>query len=161
MVSVDEGQNFGVVVDFAHTPNSFETLLADMRKQTKKPHRLIVMFGSAGRRDEAKRAIQGEIAGKYADLVVITEEDDRDIDGQQIMEQIADGAQQSGKVKQKDLFLVHDRVAAIKFSLSQAKAGDTVMMLGKGHEKTIERADGEHPWDEVDEVKRALKALQK
>jgi UDP-N-acetylmuramoyl-L-alanyl-D-glutamate--2,6-diaminopimelate ligase len=160
MMNIDEGQNFSVVVDFAHTPNSFETLLSDMRQQTKKPRRLIVMFGSAGRRDEAKRAIQGEIAGKYADMVVVTEEDDRDIDGQQIMEQIASGAEKSGKAKQKDLFLIHDRVEAIKFSLEQAKKGDVVMLLGKGHEKTIERADGEHPWDEVGEARQALKRLK-
>ena len=116
------------------------------------------MFGSAGRRDESKRAIQGEIAGKYADIVVITEEDDRDIDGQEIMKQIADGAEKSGKRLDKDLFKVHDRAAAIEFTLAQAKgSGDVVMLLGKGHEKTIERADGEHPWDEVKVVRDALR----
>lgn len=157
MTAITEGQDFSVVVDFAHTPDSFEKLLADMRHQTPKDNKLIVMFGSAGRRDEGKRFTQGEIAGKYADLVVVTEEDDRDIDGQLIMSQIAEGAERSGRVRDKDLFLVHDRIEAITFSVNHAAKGDTVMLLGKGHEKTIERADGEHPWDEVGEAKRAIK----
>jgi UDP-N-acetylmuramoyl-L-alanyl-D-glutamate--2,6-diaminopimelate ligase len=158
MTSVEEGQEFGVVVDFAHTPDSFEKLLSDMRQQIKKPHRLIVMFGSAGRRDEKKRAIQGAIAGKYADLVVVTEEDDRDIDGMEIMNTIAGGAEQSGKQRGSDLQLIHDRVEAINYAIGQAKKGDVVMLLGKGHEKTIERAEGEHPWDEVGEAKKAIAA---
>jgi UDP-N-acetylmuramoyl-L-alanyl-D-glutamate--2,6-diaminopimelate ligase len=119
--------------------------------------KLIVMFGSAGRRDEAKRAIQGELAGKYADEVIITEEDDRDVDGVQIMNQIAAGAEKAGKKRDKNLFLVHDRTEAIQFTLSRAKKGDTVLLLGKGHEKTIERADGAHPWDEIGTTHAALK----
>ncbi|HEX5448195.1 MAG TPA: UDP-N-acetylmuramoyl-L-alanyl-D-glutamate--2,6-diaminopimelate ligase [Candidatus Saccharimonadales bacterium] len=157
MSRIDEGQGFDVIVDFAHTPDSFEKLFADLRPAVK--GKMIAMFGSAGRRDEAKRATQGELAGKYCDEVVVTEEDDRDIDGQKIMEQIAGGAKKAGKVQDKNLFLVHDRAEAIKFTLSRAKKGDTVLFLGKGHEKTIERADGDHPWDESAEVRRALKEL--
>jgi len=156
MTSIKQGQNFSVIVDFAHTPASFEKLLNDMRTKMKEPHRLVVMFGSAGRRDEAKRATQGQIAGTYADEVVVTEEDDRDIDGELIMDQIASGAKKAGKVKDKDLFLVHNRSEAIRFAIGRAKPGDTVMLLGKGHERTIERADGEHPWDEVGEARAAI-----
>lgn len=159
MTFIDEGQDFSVIVDFAHTPDSFEKLLSDMRKATVNPSRLLVLFGSAGRRDEVKRAKQGTIAGTYADLVVVTEEDDRDVDGHKIMQQIAEGAETSGKVRDKDLFCIHNRVEAINFIIKQAKKGDTVMLLGKGHEKTIERADGEHLWDEVGEAKAALNAL--
>jgi UDP-N-acetylmuramoyl-L-alanyl-D-glutamate--2,6-diaminopimelate ligase len=154
MTRVDEGQDFDVIVDFAHTPDSFEKLFKDIKPVVK--GRLIVLFGSAGRRDEAKRAAQGELAGKYADLVVITEEDDRDVDGQKIMEQIAWGAEKAGKTKDKDLFLVHDRTEAIEYAVGMAKKGDTVMLLGKGHEKTIERKDGEHPWDELTTAQKAL-----
>jgi UDP-N-acetylmuramoyl-L-alanyl-D-glutamate--2,6-diaminopimelate ligase len=157
MTRVDEGQDFSVVVDFAHTPDSFEKLLSDMKKSAK--GRLIVVFGSAGRRDEAKRPLQGASAGKYADLVVITEEDDRDVDGAEIMKQIAAGAEREGKVRDKDLFLVHDRVEAINYAIGLASKGDTVMLLGKGHEKTIERADGEHPWDEIGEARKAIQKL--
>jgi len=154
MTIIDEGQNFDVIVDFAHTPDSFEKLFKDLKPVVK--GKLIVMFGSAGRRDEAKRAVQGNLAGKYADTVVITEEDDRDIDGNEIMNQIAEGAKKAGKKLDKDLFMILDRTAAINFAIQKAQPGDTVLLLGKGHEKTIERADGEHPWDEITTTKKAL-----
>lgn len=159
MDPIDEGQDFSVIVDFAHTPDSFEKLFKDLKPSVK--GRLIVMFGSAGRRDQAKRAIQGRLAGKYADEVVITEEDDRDVDGMEIMKMIATGAEGAGKKQGRDLFLVHNRSEAISFALGRAKKGDTVLLLGKGHEKTIERADGEHNWDEISEARRVLKKLTK
>ena len=112
---MDEGQDFSVIVDFAHTPDSFEKLFKDIRPVVK--GKLIVLFGSAGRRDEAKRAVQGRLAGQYADEVVVTEEDDRDMDGQQIMEQIAAGATEAGKVRHKNLFLVHDRTEAMSIAI--------------------------------------------
>lgn len=123
--------------------------------------KLIVMFGSAGRRDEKKRAVQGRLAGKYADDVIITEEDDRDIDGYGIMQEIAAGAKKAGKVEERDLFLIHDRTEAIGFALRRAGKGDTVLLLGKGHEKTIERADGEHTWDEMGTARKALRSMTK
>ena len=158
MTTIDEGQDYSVIVDFAHTPDSFEKLFKDLRPVV--TGKLIVLFGSAGRRDEAKRAIQGKLAGEYADEVVVTEEDDRDIDGVEIMNQIASGAEAAGKVRDKDLFLVHDRTGAINFAVGRAAGkGDTVLLLGKGHEKTIERADGEHAWDEIGTAHAAVKQL--
>ncbi len=157
MTRIDEGQDFDVIVDYAHTPDSFEKLFKDLKPVVK--GKLIVMFGSAGRRDEAKRAVQGKIAGQYADEVVITEEDDRAIDGLEIMNQIAGGAESAGKVRDKDLFLVHDRAEAIKFAVKRAGKHDTVLLLGKGHEKTIERANGENPWDEIGTAHAALKHM--
>lgn len=159
MTTVDGGQDFSVVVDFAHTPDSFEKLFKDIKPAG--DGKLIVMFGSAGRRDKAKRAKQGELAGIYCDEVIITEEDDRDEDGLQIMEAIAAGAKKAGKEHGKDLFLVHDRTEAIKFTLGKAQKGDTVLLLGKGHEKTIERADGEHPWDEITAARQILRVQLK
>lgn len=154
MTRIDEGQNFDVIVDFAHTPDSFEKLFIDLKPVVK--GKLIVMFGSAGRRDEAKRGVQGSLAGKYADEVIITEEDDRDIDGLEIMNQIAKGAEKAGKHRDEDLFLVHDRTEAIKFTIGRGKPGDTVLLLGKGHEKTIERANGENDWDEIGTARTVL-----
>jgi len=158
MTVIDEGQKFKVIVDFASTPDAFTMSLGNLRPVTK--GKLISVFGSAGRRDEAKRAIQGEIAGRFSDEVVLTEEDDRDIDGNFILEQIAEGASKAGKVKDKDMFLILDRESAIKFALGRAKtADDTVVLLGKGHEKTIERADGEHPWNEIEVTKKLLESF--
>jgi UDP-N-acetylmuramoyl-L-alanyl-D-glutamate--2,6-diaminopimelate ligase len=177
MTSINEGQPFSVIVDYAHTPDSFEKLFKDLRPVVK--GKLVVMFGSAGRRDEAKRAVQGELAGKYADEVVITEEDDRDMDGIEIMEQIAAGAEKAKKLRDKNLFLVHDRAQAIEFALKRAKtADDTVLLLGKGHEKDILRNGPkaaelrhlpqddhnpdrviEHSWDEIGTTRNLLKRM--
>ena len=160
MVKIDEKQDFTAIMDYAHTPDAFEKLFPDMRKATE--GKLIVMFGSAGgRRDPSKRKPMGEIAGKYADIVVLTEEDDRDTPGREILDQIAEGAEASGKVKDKDLFLVLDRPSAILKACQLAKKGDTVLFLGKGNEKTIERADGAHAYYEEDEIRKALKKIKK
>ncbi len=160
MVKIDEGQDFTAIMDYAHTPDAFEKLLPDMKKATK--GRLIVMFGSAGgRRDPSKREPMGEIAGKYADIVVLTEEDDRDTPGMEIIEQIAEGARTSGKKDGADLLMELNRPAAILKCCEIAKAGDTVLFLGKGNEKTIERADGPHAYYEEDEIRKALKKVKK
>lgn len=175
MTRIDEGQDFSVIVDYAHTPDSFEKLFNDMRPVIK--GRMTVLFGSAGRRDEAKRAVQGRLAGKSADIIVVTEEDDRDIDGQEIMDEIAKGAEESGKVRNQNLFLIHNRTKAIEFAVNNAQKGDTVLLLGKGHEKDILRNGPkaaqlrhlqqddhnpdrvtEFPWDEIGTVKKAIQS---
>jgi UDP-N-acetylmuramoyl-L-alanyl-D-glutamate--2,6-diaminopimelate ligase len=157
MTRIDEGQDFDVIVDFAHTPDSFEKLLKDLRPVVK--GKLIAMFGTPGRRDMEKGAAQGELAGKYCDEVVVTEEDDRDVDPDLLMNQVTGGAEKAGKIRDNDLFLVHDRTAAIKFTLGRASKGDTVLLLGKGHEKSIESADGERPWDEIGTTHIALRQI--
>ena len=155
---IDAGQTFKVIVDFASTPDGFQKFFESMRPLVK--GKLIAVFGSAGRRDEAKRAEQGAIAGKYADVLVITEEDDRDEDGMKILNQIAEGAEAQGKKKDQDLFFVQNREEAIGYAMTLAKTkDDTVVLLGKGHEKTIERADGEYPWNETEAAKAALESL--
>jgi len=160
MVKIDDKQDFTVIMDYAHTPDAFEKLFPDMLKATK--GRLIVMFGSAGgRRDPSKRRPMGEVAGKYADIVILTEEDDRDTPGMEILEQIAEGARESGKKDDEDLFLILDRPSAILKACQIAKAGDTILFLGKGNEKTIERADGPHAYYEEDEIRKALKKIRK
>ena len=135
MTAIDEGQDFAVIIDYAHTPDSFEKVFKEVRPVTK--GKIIVVFGSAGRRDVAKRPLQGEVAGKYADTVIVTEEDDRDMDGAAIMDEIAAGAEAAGKVKGKDLWLIHKREEAVAKAIALAKKDDTVLLLGKGHESSI------------------------
>jgi len=178
MTRIDEGQDFSVIVDYAHTPDSFEKLFKDIKPIVE--GKMFVMFGSPGRRDETKRAIQGGLAGQYADEVVITEDDDRDMDSQEIMRQIAAGAIDKGKKLDKDLFIIHDRDKAMEFILGRAKKGDVVLLLGKGHEKDTLRngpraAELRHlqqddndpervirfPWDEIGEAHRILKKVTK
>jgi UDP-N-acetylmuramoyl-L-alanyl-D-glutamate--2,6-diaminopimelate ligase len=159
MNNIDEGQGFTVIVDYAHSPDSFEKLFKDIKPVVK--GKLIVLFGSLGGGDKGKRPLQGELAGKYADEVIVCEEDDRREDPQQIAEDIAVGAEKAGKKRDEDLFMVHDRIEAINFAIKRAQKDDTVLLLGKGHEKTIEHADGEHPWDEAGEARKALKNRHK
>jgi len=157
---IDEGQKFQVIVDFASTPDAFERFFESVRPLTK--GKLIAVFGSAGRRDESKRAVQGRIAGQNSDVVILTEEDDRDIDGIEILNEIAVGAKSAGKKEDKDLFLVLNREEAIGFAMTQATSkDDVVVLLGKGHELTIERADGTYPWNEAEVARAALQELKK
>lgn len=158
MNAIEEGQKFKVIVDFASTPDGFEKFFESVRPLVK--GRLVAVFGSAGRRDETKRAAQGLIAGKYADIVIATEEDDRDDDGVKILEQIAEGARKSGKKDEADLYRIANREEAIGFAMTQVSSpNDMVVLLGKGHEKTIERADGEYPWNESEVARAALQEL--
>ncbi len=160
MTRVDEGQDFAVIVDYAHTTESFDKIFAEVKPLTNK--RLICVFGSAGRRDEEKRAKQGAIAGKWCDIVIVTEEDDRDIDGEEIMRDIVAGAEQSGKTLNKDVLMVHNREEAVRMAINAARTGDLVILLGKGHEKSIlhngpQAAELRHiPQDDGDE-RRVLK----
>ncbi|GAC1390494.1 MAG: UDP-N-acetylmuramoyl-L-alanyl-D-glutamate--2,6-diaminopimelate ligase [Candidatus Saccharimonadales bacterium] len=135
MTSVNEGQNFGVIVDYAHTPESFEKIFKEVRPLVK--GKLTVVFGSAGRRDETKRSKQGAVAGKYCDVVIATEEDNRDCDGDEILQQIASGAQEAGKVINRNLFLIPKREDAVAYAIKNSDKGDMVLLLGKGHEKSI------------------------
>lgn len=138
MNRVDEGQDFAVLIDYACTPGSFIKLFEAVAPLVKATNgRLITLFGSAGRRDEIKRSIQGELAGQASDIVILTEEDDRDQDGQKILEDIAAGVEKAGKVLNKDLFVVHEREAAVQKAINMAKPGDLVLLLGKGEETVI------------------------
>lgn len=160
MTRVDEGQDFEVIVDYAHTPESFEKLFKEIKPLTK--GKLISVFGSAGRRDEAKRAEQGRIAGEYCDIVVVTEEDDRDIDGLEILSEIAGGADKSGKKRDTDLFLIHNREEAVAKAVGLAKKGDVILLLGKGHEKSIltngpKAAELRHELQDDSDTRRVIK----
>lgn len=135
MNNIDEGQDFSVIVDYAPTPDGFEQVYAAVKPTVK--GRIITMFGSAGRRDTLKRPIQGEIAGKNSDIVILTEEDDRDQDGMAIIEEIAAGAEKAGKVKGKDMFFVHKREDAVQKAIDVAQTDDLVLLLGKGEETVI------------------------
>jgi len=152
MVPVDCGQPFQVIVDYAHTPGSFRKLFPGLRNQTEK--RLIAVFGSAGERDLEKRPIQGEIASEFCDIIILTDEDPRGDEPQDILEEIAAGC--SGMSRDETLYLIEDRPAAIRKAFSLAREGDTVILLGKGHEGSIIYQTGPVPWDEEKEAIRAL-----
>ena len=142
---LDLGQPFRVIVDHAHTPGAFDKLFPMMKSQTR--GRLIAVFGSAGERDRQKRPLQGKIASQHADIVILTDEDPRLEDRISILEDIAKGCATS--IREKNLFLEPDRRKAIRKALKMARAGDTVLCLGKGHEASIIYPEGPMDWDEV------------
>ena len=159
MNRVNEGQDFEVIVDYAHTPDAFLKVFESVVPGKKK--RIISLFGGAGRRDETTRAERGEIGAENSDIVIITEDDSRDEDRMAIAEEFARGAEKAGKVREKDLFIILDREEAIKKAVSLARKDDIVLVLGKGHEKTILRAEGVVPFEDLKVVRKVLKKLTK
>lgn len=151
------GQDFEVIVDFAHTPDAFLKVFQSVKAPSNKG-RIISLFGGAGRRDESTRAERGEIAGKYSDICVITEDDSRDEKPLDIMEQFKEGCIKAG-LSEKNILMIEDREKAIFEAVKLAKKGDLVLILGKGHEKTILRADGAHPFEDLKVTSRAIEKI--
>jgi UDP-N-acetylmuramoyl-L-alanyl-D-glutamate--2,6-diaminopimelate ligase len=157
METIQEGQTFSVIVDYAHTPDSLEKVLAILRPLT--PGKLMVVFGSAGERDLQKRPIMGRIAAQMADFFVITDEDPREEDREHILKDIAAGAKAIGKQEGKDFLCIADRTRAIAEALARARAGDTVLLAGKGHEQSIIMGRKKLPWDDRRAARAALQTL--
>ena len=153
------GQSFEVLVDFAHTPDAFEKVFTSVAPPSKNG-RVISLFGGAGRRDETTRKDRGMIAGKYSDICILTEDDSRDEDTEQIISMFEEGCLSAG-LKSDQIIKITDRGSAIKKAISIAKPGDLVLILGKGHEKTILRADGPHPFEDLKVTAEAIKSILK
>jgi UDP-N-acetylmuramoyl-L-alanyl-D-glutamate--2,6-diaminopimelate ligase len=124
---INWGQNFKILVDYAHTPEALEHLLRTAREFSSK--RILVLFGCGGDRDKGKRSLMGEIASRYADLIFITTDNPRSENPEEIASQVLSGIKDKIKV-----VLIPDRKEAIFEILSQAKEKDTVLLVGKGHE---------------------------
>ena len=151
-----------VMVDFAHTANSFENILPEVRKRT--TGRLIHVFGAAGERDIGKRPEMGRVASFYDDIIILTSEDPRSENIEDITLSIAGGINEqfvrieiNEEPKEKSLYVINDRRQAIKFALSIAKKDDTIIITGKGHEKTINYGNGEEEWSDQKVVKQYIK----
>lgn len=155
MAPVREGQDFAVLVDYAHTPGAFEALLPAVKAVT--PGRVIAVFGSGGERDRNKRPLQGALADRWADLVVFTDEDPRLEDPEQILADLEGGI--ATKTLGVDYWKITPRRDAIRHALSVARQGDTVLLLGKGHEQSLVTAAGPQPWDEASVAQELLREL--
>ncbi|MDO4741779.1 MAG: UDP-N-acetylmuramoyl-L-alanyl-D-glutamate--2,6-diaminopimelate ligase [Candidatus Saccharibacteria bacterium] len=153
---VDCGQPFTVIVDYAHAPDALEKVFAALKNHK---GRIISVHGGAGRRDPSTRSVRGEILAKNSDIVIITEDDSRDEDVEKIARSFIAGAKKAGKTLGKDLIKELDRRKAIELALGMAKKGDLVLVLGKGHEKTILRADGAHPFEDAKVVAEILNEI--
>ena len=136
---IDEGQDFTVIVDYAHTPDGFEKVF-EYAKEIAEDGSIYAVFGCAGKRDKVKRKVLGQIAGKYCETVFVTEEDPRDESVSEISAMILSGIEAGNGV------LIEDRFAAIEAAVSGAHKGDCVLILGKGDETYMYHQDGRVPW---------------
>ena len=147
---VDEGQDFGVLVDYAHTPDSLENVLRAARELTE--GRLHVVFGAGGDRDRGKRPLMGDAARRLADRVLVTSDNPRSEEPEAIIDQIMEGA---GPDAERE----SDRRAAIALAVETAAPGDVVVIAGKGHEQGQEFENGrKEPFDDESVAAAALRS---
>jgi UDP-N-acetylmuramoyl-L-alanyl-D-glutamate--2,6-diaminopimelate ligase len=161
-------KQFKVIIDFAHTPNAIEKWLTELRSHLSKNGRIIHVFGAAAHRDVLKRPFMGKASGSYADIVLLTEEDYRTEDPNQICDQIAKGLKEKGLEKvspesigqeKKQYAYIIDRYDAIAKAVHIARPGDVITITGKGHEQSLCRGTVEHPWNDRKAVEEILKEL--
>lgn len=161
-------KDFTVVIDFAHTANSLNQVLGELKNGVKNSQgRLIHVFGAAGLRDYQKRPAMGEASASHSDVVILTEEDYRTEDPEVICEEISEGLIKKGfRYVGKDNLdsgnikvytLIVNRKEAIKKAIQIAKKGDIVVTTGKSHEQSLARGKKEYPWDEKKAVMEALR----
>jgi UDP-N-acetylmuramoyl-L-alanyl-D-glutamate--2,6-diaminopimelate ligase len=148
--SVDEGQPFTVLIDYAHTPDSLENVLQSARGLT--GERVICVFGCGGDRDRGKRPLMGRIAAELADLAIVTSDNPRSEDPRAIIEEILSGAE-------ADLEVEPDRREAIARAIEAAAPGDVVVIAGKGHEQGQQFRDRTVPFDDREVAREALRRL--
>lgn len=161
MEKIDLGQPFTAIVDFAHSPQALQNALQTIRQHMQfwpVAGRLIAVFGSAGLRDPAKRPMMGKIGARMADHVFITAEDPRSEDLETICAEIAEGfilAQTAATYE-----IEPDRARAIEKATAMAREGDTVVTLGKGHERSMCFGETEFPWSDQQALRLAIEKRQ-
>lgn len=151
---VEAGQDFTVIVDYAHTIHAFRSLLADLRARS--AGRVIAVFGATGDRDRGKRPILAQIAARHTDLAFVTNEDPYSEDPEAIVDEILAGVPPDAAIRFRR---ETDRGAAIRAAVEAAEPGDTVVILGKGHEKSIVVGGRRDPWDDVAVARQAIEAV--
>ncbi len=179
---IDAGQDFAVLVDYAHTPDSLENVLGaarELAREGERDGRVLSVFGAGGDRDRGKRPLMGAIAARLSDLAIVTSDNPRSEDPERIIEEILvgveasegevgayrgagrDGAAAGAREGQAQVRVIADRRAAIEEAVASARAGDVVVIAGKGHEQGQEFADGlKLPFDDVAVARAALEAAQ-
>jgi UDP-N-acetylmuramoyl-L-alanyl-D-glutamate--2,6-diaminopimelate ligase len=154
MEEIDLGQEFKAIVDFAHTPNALRKALVTARKLIQ--GKVIAVFGSAGLRDTEKRRLMASVSVELADITVITAEDPRTEPLEMILNEMSAEARARGAQDGVDLFVIADRGEAIRKAVRIAKAGDIIMLCGKGHEQSMCFGTIEYPWDDRTALRAAL-----
>jgi len=147
---------YEVIVDYAHTPDALERLLCSARLLRADGGRIILLFGCGGDRDKGKRKQMAQIASRLSDEVIVTSDNSRSEKAEDIIADILKGID-----KEKPYTVVASRARAIEYAVSIARAGDVVLLAGKGHEKYEIDADGKHDFDEISIVRAAVAAKNK
>ncbi len=162
MQPVSKGQDFLVLVDFAHTPNALEKAIDAARRSLNRANgggRVITVFGSAGKRDPDKRRMMAEVSARDADLTILTAEDPRTESLETILDTMATGCRSQGAIENQTFWCIPDRGQAIYFALTLANKDDLVLICGKGHEQSMCFVTTEYPWDDITATETALDAL--
>jgi UDP-N-acetylmuramoyl-L-alanyl-D-glutamate--2,6-diaminopimelate ligase len=152
--TVDAGQPFTVVVDYAHTDDALRNLTALAREFVGHQRRVITLFGCGGDRDRAKRPKMGRAAGEGSDFVVLTSDNPRSEDPAAIIQDALPGLRETGT----EFVMEADRAQAIRLAIEAASPGDIVLLAGKGHEKEQVLRDGPIPFDDAAVAADALRA---
>jgi UDP-N-acetylmuramoyl-L-alanyl-D-glutamate--2,6-diaminopimelate ligase len=154
MQRIQCGQPFEVMVDYGHTPNAFRSVLSALRETSQ--GNLIAVFGATGNRDRQKRPVLAQIAREYATFFIITNEDPFDEDVDMIIAEVAAGVPTS---EEGSRFVREpERGQAIRLAIERAEPGDTVVILGKGHETSIVSNGRKQPWSDVGTVRAVLES---
>lgn len=162
MEKIDEGQNFTVLVDYAHEKESITNILQTANNMKSGEAKTIILLGAeGGGRDKAKRPIMGELAAKMADFVIVSNVDPYEDDPKQILEDIAVSSEKFGKVIDQNLFVIEDRKSGIQKALLLARDGDIVLITGKGAEQSIVIGGKRSSWDDRRVVREELKFIAK
>jgi UDP-N-acetylmuramoyl-L-alanyl-D-glutamate--2,6-diaminopimelate ligase len=158
MERINEGQNFTVIVDYAHTPDAFELVYQTIQTIYPKESKIISVFGSTGgTRDKRKRPILGFIASKYSDFIILTNEDPYDTPPKEIIKDITKGFVKEKMILEKNYWEILDRKEAIEKAVSLAQKNDIILILGKGCESCIKIAKNKKiPWDDRKAAREAL-----
>lgn len=160
MEIINLGQDFTVIVDYAHEKESLTNLLQTANSIKKSDAKIIVIIGAeGGGRDKSKRPVMGKISAELADYVIVTNVDPYDDDPDQIINDIAISCEKFGKIKNTSLFTISDRRLAINKALSLAKTNDIVIITGKGAEQSMIISGKTIPWDDRNIVKEGIATL--
>ncbi len=160
MERVINGKGINIIIDYAVTPDSLEKLyeliksIRDNSPEIRENSKIIAVFGSCGERDRGKRPIMGEIVSKEADFVIVTNEDPYDEDPMQIINEVSKGIK--NRIEGNNFWKILDRREAIRKALELAKAGDFVVVTGKGAEETMAVGDKRIPWNDRKVIEEEL-----
>jgi UDP-N-acetylmuramoyl-L-alanyl-D-glutamate--2,6-diaminopimelate ligase len=160
MERIVRGQPFTAIVDFAHTPNALAKTLETLRTLLQPGGHLIAVFGSAGLRDREKRRLMGAVAARLTDVAVITAEDPRTEELAAILAETAAAMISEGRCEGQEFVRIPDRQRAILYAVRLARAGDVIVVCGKGHELSMCFGAVEHPWRDQDALAWALDSVR-